>query len=275
MLRRSPSGSSAASSAPDSFSTAADSPVSAASSIARLTASMTRAVSRHPVAGTQDDQVAGHELASRNGAFRRRHEWRGRRRGHLAQRLQRALGSIFLDETQQHGEQHDDRDDDGFEPVTEQPGERVATSRIRTRTFLNCAARVCHGEPRRSACSSFGPWIARGALRFIDGQAGFWCLQLREDCANVMVVPGGLFLCRLDSHCHSTRDKGQGTREKGQGQRDKGQGKRDKGQGTRDKERSHVDQCVVYQGLAPHSAQTATSSRASEKVAAYWPDRSQ
>ena len=46
-----------------------------------------------------------------------------RRRGHLAQRFQRAAGAVFLDESEQHREQHDDGDDDRLERVTEEPGD--------------------------------------------------------------------------------------------------------------------------------------------------------
>ncbi len=84
------------------------------------------------------------------------------RRGHLPQRLERPLGSIFLDEPEQHGEQHDDGDDGCLEAVPEQSGQQRRGEQDHDQDVLELRGeRVPRGGARANACSSFGPCSPR------------------------------------------------------------------------------------------------------------------
>ena len=122
-----PSARSASASASACFSTGTDSPVSAASSICRLTASTSRtsAGTRSPARSRMTSP--GTSVARRDLALLAVAQHGRRRRRHAAQRLDRALGPVLLDEAQQHREQHDDRDRDRLDRRA--PGTPRAPSR--------------------------------------------------------------------------------------------------------------------------------------------------
>ena len=73
-----------------------------------------------PVAGAEEHDIAWHELPRRDDGFVAVAQHTGRRGGHAPQGLDRPFRAVLLDEAEQHGEQHDDRDDHGFESVAEQ-----------------------------------------------------------------------------------------------------------------------------------------------------------
>ncbi len=118
MFLRSPRAASRFASGSVCFSTGTDSPVSAASSTCRLTASISR-TSAGLVAGPQQDHIARHEFAGRSSI-----SWPSRstvaRARPLPQGLDGPFGPIFLEETQQHGKQHDHGDRHGFHPVAQE-----------------------------------------------------------------------------------------------------------------------------------------------------------
>ncbi len=126
MFFRSPSDSRASSKRATVFSTAADSPVRAASSTARLTACVTRASAgtRSPVRSSTTSPGTRSRVGTTVSSSSRSTRADGRR--HFSQRLERSPRTVFLDETEQHGEQHDDRDDDGLERVTEESGHELS-----------------------------------------------------------------------------------------------------------------------------------------------------
>ena len=71
----------------------------------------------HLVAGPQQNHIAGHEVARRDLDFLPLPQHAGQRRGQPPQRLQRAVGAVFLHESEPYGKQHDDRDGDGLNRV--------------------------------------------------------------------------------------------------------------------------------------------------------------
>ena len=75
------------------------------------------------VAGAQEDDIAGHEVARRDFNLLPIAQHRRGGRGHLAQRLDGTLGAVLLHEAQQHRKQHNDGDGDGFDPVPKKGGE--------------------------------------------------------------------------------------------------------------------------------------------------------
>ena len=76
---------------------------------------------RSPARSTHD--VARHELARRDRRLLAVAQHVRDGRGHLPQRFERPLGAVLLDEPEQHGEQHDDGDDDRLERVAEEAGD--------------------------------------------------------------------------------------------------------------------------------------------------------
>ena len=102
------------------FSTGTDSPVSAASSTCRLTASIRRGRRPAPVAGVQQDHVAGHELARGDARARRRRAGRSRWAPPSARSASMARSARYsCTKPEQHGEQHDHGDDDRLDRVAE------------------------------------------------------------------------------------------------------------------------------------------------------------
>ena len=80
-------------------------------------------ISRDTVACAQHHDVSGHEIARRNGRFFAVAQHVRRRGGHSSQRFQRLACAVFLDEAEEHREQHDDGDDDRLERVAEETGD--------------------------------------------------------------------------------------------------------------------------------------------------------
>ncbi len=139
------------------FSTGSDSPVSAASSTCRLTASISR-----PSAGTLSpaaSRMTSPGTSSRAGTSTRlavaEHGRRGRR--HLAQRLDGALGAVLLDEAEQHREQHDHGDDDGLDRVPEHRRERRRDQQDDDEDVLELVEQEAPRRCRWAASSSLGP----------------------------------------------------------------------------------------------------------------------
>ena len=141
-----------------SFSTVADSPVSADSSTARLMACEQAAVGGDAVARAQADDVARHQLARRHDGLHAVAQRSRRRRRHLAQRRQRPLGPVLLGESQQHGEEHDDGDDHGLERVAQEARDDGGGEQDQDERVLELGRRRC-ARPRwcPSAWSSLGP----------------------------------------------------------------------------------------------------------------------
>ena len=162
MLRRSPTGSAASSSAAVVFSTATDSPVSAASSTVRLIDWSSAGVGRNAIARADDDDVAWHQLARGNDHFVAIAHHACGRCGHLPQGFERPAGAVFLDEAEHHGEQHDDRDDRGFERVAEETGEDRGAQQDQDQDVLELVReRLPCRDALRVPSSSFGPCSAR------------------------------------------------------------------------------------------------------------------
>ena len=87
---------------------------------------------------------------------------------------------MLLNEPEQHRKQDDDRDDDGFESVTEESRYRSGGEKIRMSTFSNCAAKVRHADVRVVACSSFGPYVvSRCAASVPERPAGVVASRVR------------------------------------------------------------------------------------------------
>ena len=189
MFCRSPSGTSAASRRLDTLAAAPDSPVRAASSIARFTASVTRtsAGTRSPArsmttspgtssrAGRADLDAVADDVPHRC--------------GHLAQRFERALRAELLHEAEQHGEQHDDGDDHRLERVAEDAREHGGHEEDDDEDVLELRG---EGVPRRAAgdglqlVGAVGREPATGLLR---GEPGLGRRQLGHYVVDGPVVP--------------------------------------------------------------------------------------
>ena len=78
------------------------------------------AVGGDAVACVEHEQVAGHHVPRRQLDLLAVTDDGGARGRHLPQRIDGALGAELLHEAEQHGEQHDHRDRDGFDDVPEQ-----------------------------------------------------------------------------------------------------------------------------------------------------------
>ena len=176
------------------FSTGSDSPVSAASSTARSTASQTR-----PSAGTLSPAVSRTRspgTSSRAGTSRSRagaHDSRGRRR-QPAERFQGPLRAVLLDEAQQRREDDDHGDDDRLGLVAEDRGQAGADEQDQDQDVLELLEQQ---PPRADSRRSLE------LVRAVDGQAprGLRLVQsgarrgrqLRRDVVGLAGVP----LCRL------------------------------------------------------------------------------
>ena len=76
-------------------------------------------IRRHDVTRAQQNHIARRQVARRDFHFLAVPEDSCGERGHTPQRLDRALGAVFLHKAQQHRKQHDDGDGDGFDAVPE------------------------------------------------------------------------------------------------------------------------------------------------------------
>ncbi len=76
-------------------------------------------VRRHPISGVECHHITRNHFPRGNASLDPLTDHMGEWCRHLLQRLQRALGAVFLDEAKQHGEQHDDADDNRFESMSE------------------------------------------------------------------------------------------------------------------------------------------------------------
>ena len=81
-------------------------------------------IAGNPVARPQDHDIARHEVARRYVALLPIAEDGRRGRGHLAQRLDGALGTVFLYEAQEDREEHNDCNGDRFDAMPEKGRER-------------------------------------------------------------------------------------------------------------------------------------------------------
>ena len=77
-------------------------------------------VGGYPAARFDEDNVPGNQVTRGNLPFLPIAQHSRCRRGHFPQRLNRALGSVLLDETKAHGKQHDNCDGESFETVTQE-----------------------------------------------------------------------------------------------------------------------------------------------------------
>lgn len=76
----------------------------------------------HPVTDVQQDHIAGNQITGRESALHTVPDDGRGRCGQLAERLERPLGTVLLEETEHDGERHDHRDHDRFDGVAH--GER-------------------------------------------------------------------------------------------------------------------------------------------------------
>lgn len=139
------------------FVTAADSPVRAASSTARFTATLTRqsAGTRSPARRTTTSpgttsrasmlRSAPSRITCARGAAIRRSASSARSARYSCTKpsstANRTIAAMTI----------------ASMACPSTPGSSVATRRIRIRTFLNCAASVCHADVRATSCSSLNP----------------------------------------------------------------------------------------------------------------------
>ena len=98
--------------------------MSAASSNLQIDGLDQPGIGGNSVARPQEHDIARHEVARRDFALLPIAQDGRRGRGHPAQRLDGALGAVFLHKAQEHRKQHDDGDGDGFDAVPEKGGER-------------------------------------------------------------------------------------------------------------------------------------------------------
>ena len=112
------------------------------------------------------------------------------RRGHLAQRFERALGAILLHEPEQHGEQHDDRDDHGLERVAHQPGQGGRDEQDDHQDVLELVDQRVPGGPARRRDQLVRAVLGQPALRLVGGEPGLGGGKGAVDLGQFLRVPG-------------------------------------------------------------------------------------
>ena len=80
-------------------------------------------VRRHHPTRLQDDQIAGNQFGSGNGARDPVPQDRRRGRGHLFEGLHRLFGTVLLDETDDRIDHHDDENGDRIDQIADEPGQ--------------------------------------------------------------------------------------------------------------------------------------------------------
>ena len=75
-----------------------------------------------------------------------------RRGGHSSQCVQRRSGAVFLDEAEEHGEQHDDGDHDRFEGVAEETRDDCGAEENQNQRVLKLSE---EGMPGATASAAF------------------------------------------------------------------------------------------------------------------------
>ena len=140
------------------FRAGSDSPVSAASSTARLTAWVSRSVCGNPVARAQHHHVAGDHIARGHDRFLTVAKDTREGRRHLPQRFEGAARAVFLKESEQHGKQHDHGNDDRFECVPQESGNDGRAEQNDDERVLELGSEGAPGRlATESTVSSFGP----------------------------------------------------------------------------------------------------------------------
>ena len=81
-------------------------------------------VSGNLVAGGQNNEIAGHQIARGNALIASIADHGAVRRGHFAQRFDSALGAKLLNEAEDDGEENDNRDRDRLDPMAQKRRER-------------------------------------------------------------------------------------------------------------------------------------------------------
>ncbi len=124
------------------------------------------------IARADHQHVAWHQFSGGEDHFLAiAHRARGRR-GHLPQCLERPAGAVFLDEAEHHREQHDDRDDHGFERVAEETGhDRRAEQDQDQHVFELIHERLPCGDAR-AGLELVGPEFPEPPRGFRSRQAG-------------------------------------------------------------------------------------------------------
>ena len=174
------------------FFTGNDSPVRAASSTLRLTASMTRASAGTRAPASRRTHVARHQLARRDVLLLAVAQHGRHGCGHSAQPLDGALGAVLLHEAEHHREEHDDRDGDGLQGVAQQRGEADGDQQDQDQDVLELREEEApRGDLGRRLSSSFGPCSSRrraasSLLRPLLGRA-----ESVENGGDRERVPGG------------------------------------------------------------------------------------
>ena len=148
-------------------------------------------VGGHAVPGAEHDRVAGHELARRHLRLDAAAQHVRQRRGHLAQRFERALGAILLHEPEQNREQHDDRDDHGLERVAHHPGQRGRDEQDDHQDVLELVDQRVPGGPARRRQQLVRAVLGQPALRLVGGEPGFGGREGAVDVGQLLRVPGG------------------------------------------------------------------------------------
>jgi hypothetical protein len=77
-------------------------------------------ICRDAVSGSQDDQIPGNENPRRDFGFLSIAQYSCRWRSQLPQSFDCAFGAIFLNESKDHSEYHDNGDRDGFDAVSKE-----------------------------------------------------------------------------------------------------------------------------------------------------------
>jgi hypothetical protein len=73
----------------------------------------------NPIAGLEQQQVAGDQFSRAHPSGRAVAHHRDHRREHLPERIERPLGAVLLDEPEQRAEEHDRQDDPGVHQLAE------------------------------------------------------------------------------------------------------------------------------------------------------------
>jgi hypothetical protein len=144
---------------------------------------------RHTVAGTQHDDVAGHQLASGQRALLAATHDVGERRRHLAQRLASALGSVLLHEAEDNGERHDDGDDGRLQAVPEQRRQRGGDQQDEHQHVAELGGQGAPGGAAADLRELVGAVNAQPPSRLGRVEAGRGRAQLCEDCGHLEPQP--------------------------------------------------------------------------------------
>lgn len=166
-------------------------------------------VGRDPISGAKDDQIPRHQIAGRHRDLHAPSDHVADGGRHLPQRFECPLCPVLLNEPEQHGKQHDHRDDGGLQTVAEQAREQRGREQDGDEDVLElCRERVPGGVPREHL-QLVGTVNLQTAERLPGRQSRVGRRQRVQDVGGLACVPGRRLTLRVRLHDSPGRRSGE------------------------------------------------------------------